>query len=93
MKNNDDLLISLRNEIDIIDDSMRRLFEKRMNTIKEITKIKKELNIPILNVTRENEIIIKNSNFVSKEFKKYYISFLKETMKISREYQEDNYEE
>lgn len=93
MKNNDDLLISLRNEIDIIDDSMRRLFEKRLNTIKEIKKIKKELNIPILNVTRENEIIIKNSNFVSKEFKKYYISFLKETMKISREYQEDNYEE
>ena len=46
-----------RKDIDKIDDNIIELLAKRKNLIKEIASIKKELNKPIIDEEREQEII------------------------------------
>ena len=47
----------LRNEIDEIDDSLVKLFEKRMQSTARLAKHKKEHSVPVSDRTREREII------------------------------------
>jgi chorismate mutase len=54
-----DVLGELRQQIDIFDDHMLDLLEKRMNIAETIGKFKKENNITILQSTRWDEIIKK----------------------------------
>ena len=46
-----------RKDIDKMDDNIIELLAKRKNLIKEIASIKKELNKPIIDEDREQEII------------------------------------
>ena len=46
-----------RKDIDKMDDNIIELLAKRKNLIKEIASIKKELNKPIIDEEREQEII------------------------------------
>ena len=79
----------VRIEINKIDKDMAELFEKRMDLSKEIALYKKERNIPIYDEIRENEIINKNKEYIKDdEIKEYYINFIKDTMNISKLYQE-----
>ena len=50
-------LNSYRQEIDQIDDKIRELFEKRMEIASNIAQYKKDNGLPVLNRTREREII------------------------------------
>lgn len=80
-------LNDLRIEIDKIDDEMAAIFEKRMNVVKNISIIKQENNLPVLDSSRENEIFIKNISKVKEELQPYYQSFLKEILETSKSYQ------
>lgn len=50
-------LKELRNRIDEIDTQMAELFKQRLEVATEVAKVKKEQNLPILNTSREREII------------------------------------
>jgi len=47
----------LRNEIDIIDDELTSLLEKRLKIGKQIIDFKKSKNLPIEDLDRESKII------------------------------------
>lgn len=50
-------LLDIRNRIDAIDDKLLPLFLERMSLSKEVAEYKKANNLPILNRTREREIL------------------------------------
>lgn len=78
-----------RKTINEVDEKMAELFVKRMKAAEIISDYKKEHGLPILDKSRENAVIEKNSAFVEDEaLRSYYVSFIKETMAISRKYQQ-----
>lgn len=82
-------LKKLRDDIDSIDKELIELFQKRMETVLKVAEYKKKNNVPILNASRENEVIKKNSKLIyNEDFKKPVEQFLKDIMKISKNLQE-----
>lgn len=83
-------LDTLRVKIDEIDKKMMALFEERMDVSRRVGEYKIKNNLPVLNAGRE-EIVIENSvrNLNNKDMAKYAKQFVKDVMKISREYQKD----
>ncbi|HIQ50711.1 MAG TPA: hypothetical protein EYH54_01945 [Nautiliaceae bacterium] len=71
--------------IDKIDKELSYLLEKRFEAVLEISKIKKELNIPIENKEREKEVI---SNFKVGRFKKEKEEVIKKIIEESKKLQE-----
>lgn len=83
-----DELSRARDNIDAIDRQMAELFLKRMDTVKKVAELKRKEGLPILNSSREQEVIEKNLKFVQgDQSAEYYINFIKNTMKLSRDYQ------
>ena len=78
-----------RKNIDKIDSEMRMLFIKRLEEVNNVIKYKKEHNLPILDASREKEVIEKNASKVEEKYYSYYVEFLKSIMNISKEYQKD----
>ena len=79
-----------RVEIEQIDEHIISLFEKRMELSKEIGTYKKENNLPITDLNREQELIKKNLNKLNnKELEKYYLDLLNKIIELSKEYQKD----
>ena len=77
-----------RKKINEIDAEMARLFEERMKASEEVAEYKKAHGMPIYDPSREAEVISRGSLAVSDEgVREYYVSFLKETMSLSRAYQ------
>lgn len=62
---------NLRNEIDEIDDSLVKLFEKEMQSTAQLAKYKKEHSVPVSDRTREREIIYRMSGKVTPELAGY----------------------
>lgn len=84
-----DKLIKAREEIEIIDRDMAELFVKRMHAVESVSKYKIEHGLPVYDRQREESLIAKNSSLINDDkLRPYYISFLRDTMKISRRYQE-----
>ena len=52
-------LNELRNEIDLIDEEIIKLFEKRLDIVQGVINYKIENNIPILDSSRENLMLEK----------------------------------
>ena len=76
--------------IDSIDEQMTKLFEQRMNIVKEIALLKKENNLPIFNKEREKILIDKNISYLrNKDIKSYYFEFIKKVVALSKEYQNE----
>ena len=50
-------LLTVRNEIDAIDDQIIGLFKQRLELSEKISKVKASQGLPVLNATREREII------------------------------------
>ena len=89
-----DKLVAARAEINEIDKAMSALFEKRMEAVRKVAEYKAEKHLPILDSSREEEIINMNSSFISSpKIKAHYINFLKSNMQISRSYQAELYPE
>ena len=61
----------------------------RMNLVKNVIEYKINNGLPILDSSRENEVINKNIDFVDDEYKKYYQEFIKNILNISKEFQKD----
>ena len=79
-----------REEIERIDQEIINLFLKRMDTSKKIALYKKENNLPVLNSTREAELISKYSSyFDNEELKNYFLIFFKQILEISKDYQQE----
>ena len=78
-----------RKNIDKIDNEMGMLFIKRLEEVNKVIKYKKEHNLPILDASREKEVIEKNASKVEEKYYSYYVEFLKSIMNISKEYQKD----
>ena len=89
-----DTLDKLRTEIDKTDRELTELFEKRMRTVLEIARYKKEHGIEILNAGREEKVLenaVKNlvDEDLAEDVKEFFIAL----MKISRDYQKRKIEE
>ena len=82
-------LKSAREKINIIDREMAKLFEERMECAEKIAEYKKERGLAIYDKAREDEVIRRNSLLIEDEtLREYYVSFLKDSMAVSRKYQE-----
>lgn len=82
-------LEDFRKEIDEVDKELTALFEKRMEIVSEVFKYKIENNIPILNSTREGEIIRKNTDRLNnKKLEHYLKGFFIKVLDLSKSYQD-----
>lgn len=79
-----------RDLIDSIDNQIIELYVKRMEIVKEITKLKIENDLPVLDQNREKIMLEKNLGKIKNdEFKKYYKDVLEGFLKASKEMQKD----
>lgn len=78
-------LNELRKQIDKIDEQMAKLFEERMNLVKQVGQYKKEHNLPILDKERENFVKEKNHQYIdNKELLPLYDEFITNLMNLSK---------
>lgn len=78
-----------RKIINEVDKEMAELFVKRMRAAELVAEYKKAHGLKILDESREAEVVRRNSEFVSdEELRPYYVSFIKNTMAVSRSYQD-----
>jgi len=81
-------LTEYRSEIDLIDKKLVELLEKRLDLSKKIGLYKKERNMEILNLEREQQVLESNLKLVKNHNYKTYISeILKAIMEESKELQ------
>ena len=85
----EDKLIKARSEINEIDRKMADLFVRRMKAVEAVAEYKKERGLAILDEARENEVVRQNSAMVEDDtLRGYYVNFLRDTMSVSRSYQQ-----
>lgn len=78
-------LKDLRNKIDQIDQELVTLIEQRLEVVKQIGDYKKKHNLPILDQNREQEVLDKNSKYLSNESnKEAYLEIMKNIMDVSK---------
>lgn len=81
-------LQNARERINQVDKEMARLFEERMDAAKKVAQYKKENGLPVDDFARENDIIARNSEYVKNdEYRSYYVNFLKNNIKLSKDLQ------
>ena len=76
-----------REEIDTTDDRIKELFEKRMQVASQIAQFKKDNGLPVLNRTREREIIGRLTAGQSDELAGYTKILFTTLFDLSRSYQ------
>ena len=85
----DTLLDEARAEINAVDAEMAALFVRRMRAAEKVAEYKQRHALPILDASREEAVIQKNSKLVEDEtIRSYYVNFIRENMAISRAYQQ-----
>lgn len=83
-----DKLKENRRQLEEIDAQMARLFTARMDISREIAAYKRQNGIPVLDAEREKSLLFKNAAQVDNtEHREYYVQFMKNVMKLSRDYQ------
>lgn len=82
-----------RRRIDDIDNSLIKLFEERMNIVKDIAAYKKQKNMPVFHRGRERDIINRLSLQISPEMRVYTKMLYNTIFEISRSYQSKMLEE
>ncbi len=83
-----DKLTEARKIINSVDAEMAKLFCRRMAAVKDVLEYKREHGLPVLDTARENAVMEANSALIDDEvLKEYYVSFIRSTMAVSREYQ------
>ena len=82
------MLEKQRAEIDAIDREIVELFERRMQVVVDVARIKKENGIAILDANREKEVIAKVQSYLNDATLKEELAEAYETlMKVSKDYQ------
>lgn len=80
-------LSDYRKELDAIDAQLLELFKQRMETVKGIAQYKKENNLPILQQSRERDILSNAAAKAGEELEDYARTFFATLMDTSRSYQ------
>ena len=81
-------LDDIRKEIDDVDKQLTEQFERRMELVSKVYKYKKENKIPILNSSREKQVIQKNTERLNnKEWEDYLKEFFIKLIDLSKSYQ------
>lgn len=80
-------LSDYRKELDAIDAQLLELFKQRMNTVKGVAQYKKENNLPVLQQSRERDILSKAAANAGEELEDYARTFFSTVMDTSRSYQ------
>lgn len=81
-------LIEARKIINETDAKIAELFEKRMAAVREIAEYKARHGLQIYDKSREDEVIRRNAQLIEDTLlQEYYVTFLKNSMAVSREYQ------
>lgn len=84
-----DLLQEARKIINQVDTQMADLFVQRMRAAEMVAEYKKAHGMPILDAEREEAVIRNGSARVEDErLREYYIHFMRDTMAVSRRYQQ-----
>ena len=87
------MLEKQRGEIDAIDREIVALFERRMQVVVDVARIKKENGIAILDASREKEVIAKVQSYLKDAALKEELAEAYETlMKVSKDYQQKQIE-
>ena len=87
------MLEKQRAEIDAIDREIVALFERRMQVVVDVARIKKENGIAILDANREKEVIAKVQSYLKDAALKEELAEAYETlMKVSKDYQQKQIE-
>ena len=82
------MLDKQRAEIDAIDREIVSLFERRMQVVMDVARIKKENGMAIFGASREKEVIAKVQSYLTDEGLKEELREVYETlMKVSKDYQ------
>ena len=82
------MLEKQRAEIDAIDREIVALFERRMQVVVDVARIKKENGIAILDANCEKEVIAKVQSYLKDDHLKEELAEAYETlMKVSKDYQ------
>ena len=82
------MLEKQRAEIDAIDREIVALFERRMQVVVDVARIKKENGIAILDANREKEVITKVQSYLKDATLKEELAEAYETLiKVSKDYQ------
>ena len=77
-----------REKINAIDQQMVDLFEQRMQCVEDVIAYKKEHDLPILDASREQQVIEKNKQYLHHpKYEESYEQFMISMMRISRQYQ------
>ncbi len=77
-----------RKNIGEIDVEIAKLFQKRMEAVKDVAEYKRANGIPVEDSVREAELLKKNSALIAdEEIRSYYINFQKTTMNLSKDFQ------
>ncbi len=70
------------------DKEMARLFEQRMDAVKQVAAYKRDHGLPVDDLSREGEIIARNAKYIeSEDYRSYYVNFLRSTIDISKNMQ------
>ena len=81
-------LQKIRDEIRKTDEEMARLFVRRMEAVREVAAFKRERGLPIEDKEQEARVIRGRSALISDpEMRPFYVSYLQETMEISKRWQ------
>lgn len=80
-------LEQLRSRIDEIDSQMVELFKDRMEIATDIARYKKENKLPVLDKTRERELLNKIAEMSGEEFENYSLRLYSQILELSRTYQ------
>lgn len=80
-------LKEIRDQIDVIDDELIRLFKRRMELSAKVADYKKENNLPIYVPAREQEILQKVANQAGPDMAEYAQSLYSLLFEMSRGYQ------
>lgn len=77
-----------RQAINEADREIARLFEQRMDAVRQVAEYKKEHGIPVEDTTREEHIVRKNAAYIeNEEYRSYYVSYLRSAIELSKNMQ------
>ena len=78
-----------RAQLDQIDDEITALFQRRMETVRQVADYKKEHNTPVLNAGRERDILYRVTGACGEELQEYTKILYSTILELSRDYQEN----
>ena len=78
-----------RAQLDQIDDQMVSLFKRRMETVRQVADYKKEHHAPVLNASRERDILYRVTGACGEELQEYTKILFSTLLELSRDYQEN----